>query len=58
MTRGPSIGCGAMPLATTAAAAEGLFAPHVAAAETAGFGPLPSAGNSSSDCTSNAGAFF
>lgn len=42
------------PLAT-AAAADGL-APQVAAAGVFGLGPLPKAGNNSSDCTSNAGA--
>lgn len=51
------IGLAGWPWAT-AAAADGFFAPQVAAAGAEGLGPLPSAGNSSSDCTSNAGVFL
>lgn len=46
-----------MPFATVAAT-EGFLAPQVAAAGAWGFGPLPRAGNNSSDRTSKAGVFF
>lgn len=42
------------PLAAAAATVEGL-APQVEAAGVLGLGPLPRAGNNSSDCTSKAG---